>query len=131
VSLSELANADFGFRWIQIVILDLTLPGDNALAVRRRVLDSHRDLGQWTPCPAHGAILVDGRVGAAILGWVAGEMILGDRVVQEWLGGHPSAAVTRAVQGAFVILVVVGRAWARPPERPCGRSRRVRALSAR
>ena len=53
-------------------------------------------------------------VGAAILGWVAGEMILGDRVVQEWLGGHPSTVVTRAVQGALAILViVVGRAWAR------------------
>ena len=53
-------------------------------------------------------------VGAAILGWVAGEMILGDRVVQGWLGGHPSAVVTRAVQGALAILVMlVGRAWAR------------------
>jgi YjbE family integral membrane protein len=53
-------------------------------------------------------------VGAAILGWVAGEMILGDRVVQGWLGGHPSPVVTRAVQGALAILVVVvGRAWAR------------------
>src|SRR4029453_16521718 len=35
-------------------------------------------------------------LGAAILGWVAGEMILGDRVVQEWLGVHPAPAVTRA-----------------------------------
>ena len=53
-------------------------------------------------------------VGAGILGWVAGEMILGDRVVQGWLGGHPSPVVTRAVQGALAILViVVGRAWAR------------------
>ena len=53
-------------------------------------------------------------VGAGILGWVAGEMILGDRVVQEWLGSHPSPVVTRAVQGTLAILViVVGRAWAR------------------
>jgi predicted tellurium resistance membrane protein TerC len=53
-------------------------------------------------------------IGAAILGWVGGEMILGDRVVQEWIGGHPSAVVTRAVQGVLAILViVVGRAWAR------------------
>jgi predicted tellurium resistance membrane protein TerC len=53
-------------------------------------------------------------VGAAILGWVAGEMILGDRVVQGWLGSHPSPVVTRAVQGMLAILViVVGRAWAR------------------
>jgi YjbE family integral membrane protein len=53
-------------------------------------------------------------LGAAILGWVAGEMILGDRVVQGWLGGHPSPIVTRAVQGALAILVIlIGRAWAR------------------
>ena len=38
-------------------------------------------------------------VGAASSGWVAGEMILGDHVVQGWLGGHPSPVVTRAVQG--------------------------------
>jgi YjbE family integral membrane protein len=53
-------------------------------------------------------------LGAAILGWVAGEMILGDRVVQGWLGGHPSPVMTRAVQGVLAILVIlVGRAWAR------------------
>jgi YjbE family integral membrane protein len=53
-------------------------------------------------------------IGAAILGWVAGEMILGDRVVQEWLGGHPTPVVTRAVQGTLAILVIlIGRAWAR------------------
>ena len=71
-------------------------------------------------------------LGAAILGWVAGEMILGDRVVQEWLGGHPSPVVTRAVQGALAILVIViGRAWARRhARRTRGRSRwiRLRAL---
>jgi predicted tellurium resistance membrane protein TerC len=53
-------------------------------------------------------------VGAAILGWVAGEMILGDRVVQGWSGGHPSAVATRAVQVALAVAVVlIGRAWAR------------------
>jgi YjbE family integral membrane protein len=53
-------------------------------------------------------------LGAAILGWVAGEMILGDRIVQEWLGGHPVRPVQRAVQTALAVLVIViGRAWAR------------------
>ena len=53
-------------------------------------------------------------VGAAILGWVAGEMILGDQVVQGWLGGHPSTVATRAVQcGLALMVIVVGRAWAR------------------
>jgi YjbE family integral membrane protein len=226
VNLAELASADFWFRWIQIVILDLTLAGDNALvialavrklpprqqwqgrlwgtmgavglriafiaiisvllrvpllqaaggavllwiAVRLLSQEGHGEeahqVRQGTTLleaiwiivvadvvmsldnvlaisgAAHGDMtlvifgvglsipiviwgsgllarlmarfwwIVD--VGAAILGWVAGEMILGDGVVQEWLGGHPSAAVTRAVQGALAILVVVvGRAWAR------------------
>jgi hypothetical protein len=53
-------------------------------------------------------------LGAAILGWVAGEMILGDRIVQGWLGGHPNAVVQRAFQVTLaVIVVVLGRAWAR------------------
>jgi hypothetical protein len=41
-------------------------------------------------------------------------MILGDRVVQGWIGGHPSAVATRAVQVALAVAVVlIGRAWAR------------------
>ncbi len=53
-------------------------------------------------------------VGAAILGWVAGEMILGDRVVQGWLGGHPTGVATRAVQVALAhLVIVIGRVWAR------------------
>ena len=30
---AEMATADFWFRWMQIVILDLTLAGDNALVI--------------------------------------------------------------------------------------------------
>jgi YjbE family integral membrane protein len=226
VNLAELASADFWFRWIQIVILDLTLAGDNALVIALAVrklppkqqwqgrlwgtmgavglriafiaiisvllrvpllqaaggavllwiavrLLSQEGHGEEAHQVRHGTTLLEAiwiivvadvvmsldnvlaisgaahgdmtlvifgvglsipiviwgsgllarlmarfwwivDVGAAILGWVAGEMILGDGVVQEWLGGHPSAAVTRAVQGALAILVVVvGRAWAR------------------
>ena len=41
-------------------------------------------------------------------------MILGDRVVQGWLGGHPGPVVQRAVQVVLAVtVVVVGRAWAR------------------
>jgi YjbE family integral membrane protein len=227
VNWAEVATADFWFRWIQIVILDLTLAGDNALvialAVRKlpvrqqwqgrvwgtlgavglRIVfigiisvllripllqaaggalllwiavkllsqeghggEEHETARQGTTLleaiwiivladvimsldnvlavsgAAHGDMLlvmlgvglsiplviggsgllsrlmarfwwiVD--VGAAILGWVAGEMILGDRVVQSWLGGHPSDVTQRAVQLAFAALVIlIGRVWAR------------------
>ena len=111
--------------WI-IVVADVVMSLDNVLAISGA---AHGDMtlvifgvGLSIPIVIWGSGLlarlmarfwwiVD--VGAAILGWVAGEMILGDRVVQEWLGGHPSAVVTRAVQAALAILVVlVGRAWA-------------------
>jgi YjbE family integral membrane protein len=53
-------------------------------------------------------------LGAGILGWVAGEMILSDRVVQGWIGGHPSPVVQRAVQVVLVGMVIfIGRVWAR------------------
>ena len=129
--------------WI-IVVADVVMSLDNVLAISGA---AHGDMtlvifgvGLSIPIVIWGSGLlarlmarfwwiVD--VGAAILGWVAGEMILGDRVVQEWLGGHPSVVVTRAVQGALAILViVVGRAWARRHRRsvvggPC----RVQPLS--
>ena len=112
--------------WI-IIVADLVMSLDNVLAISGA---AHGDMtlvifgvGLSIPIVIWGSGLlarlmarlwwiVD--VGAGILGWVAGEMILGDRVVQEWLGSHPSPAVTRAVQGTLAILViVVGRAWAR------------------
>ena len=112
--------------WI-IIVADLVMSLDNVLAISGA---AHGDMtlvifgvGLSIPIVIWGSGLlarlmarlwwiVD--VGAGILGWVAGEMILGDRVVQEWLGSHPSPVVTRAVQGTLAILViVVGRAWAR------------------
>jgi YjbE family integral membrane protein len=112
--------------WI-IIVADVVMSLDNVLAISGA---AHGDMtlvifgvGLSIPIVIWGSGLlarlmarlwwiVD--VGAAILGWVAGEMILGDRVVQGWLGGHPSPVTTRAVQGALAILVVVvGRAWAR------------------
>jgi predicted tellurium resistance membrane protein TerC len=53
-------------------------------------------------------------LGAAILGWVAAEMFVGDQVIQRRLGGPLSPVAGRALQGGLAILVViVGRAWAR------------------
>jgi YjbE family integral membrane protein len=112
--------------WI-IIVADVVMSLDNVLAISGA---AHGDMtlvifgvGLSIPIVIWGSGLlarlmarfwwiVD--VGAGILGWVAGEMILGDQKVLGWLGGHPSPAVTRAVQGALAILViVVGRAWAR------------------
>jgi YjbE family integral membrane protein len=112
--------------WI-IIVADVVMSLDNVLAISGA---AHGDMtlvifgvGLSIPIVIWGSGLlarlmarlwwiVD--VGAGILGWVAGEMMLGDKVVQGWLGGHPSPAVTRAVQGALAILVIlVGRAWAR------------------
>jgi YjbE family integral membrane protein len=112
--------------WI-IVLADVIMSLDNVLAISGA---AHGDMvlvvfgvGLSIPLVIWGSGLlarlmarfwwiVD--VGAAILGWVAGEMILGDRVVQGWLGGHPSPVVLRAFQVALaVIVIVIGRAWAR------------------
>ena len=112
--------------WI-IIVADLVMSLDNVLAISGA---AHGDMtlvifgvGLSIPIVIWGSGLlarlmarfwwiVD--IGAGILGWVAGEMILGDRVVQDWVGGHPNAVVTRAVQGVLAILVIViGRAWAR------------------
>ena len=112
--------------WI-IIVADVVMSLDNVLAISGA---AHGDMtlvifgvGLSIPIVIWGSGLlarlmarlwwiVD--VGAGILGWVGGEMILGDKVVQGWLGGHPSLVVTRAVQGLLAILViVVGRAWAR------------------
>jgi len=112
--------------WI-IVVADVVMSLDNVLAISGA---AHGDMilvifgvGLSIPIVIWGSGLlarlmarlwwiVD--IGAGILGWVAGEMILGDGVVQDWIGGHPSVMVTRAVQGILAMLVIfVGRAWAR------------------
>ena len=112
--------------WI-IVVADVVMSLDNVLAISGA---AHGDMvlvvfgvGLSIPLVIWGSGLlarlmarfwwiVD--LGAAILGWVAGEMILGDRVVQGWLGGHPGPGVQRAVQmGLAILVIVIGRAWAR------------------
>ena len=112
--------------WI-IIVADVVMSLDNVLAISGA---AHGDMtlvifgvGLSIPIVIWGSGLLSRLMarlwwivdlGAGILGWVGGEMILGDRVVQGWLGGHPSPVVTRAVQAALAILViVVGRAWAR------------------
>jgi YjbE family integral membrane protein len=112
--------------WI-IIVADVVMSLDNVLAISGA---AHGDMtlvifgvglsipiviwgsGLLSRLMARFSWIVD--LGAGILGWVAGEMILGDRVVQGWLGGHPSPLVQRAVQAALAVLVIlIGRMWAR------------------
>jgi len=116
----------FEVIWI-IVLADLIMSLDNVLAISGA---AHGDMvlvtfgvGLSIPLVIWGSGLlarlmarfwwiVD--LGAAILGWVAGEMILEDHVVQGWLGGPVSPMVARVFEGTLAILVVVvGRIWAR------------------
>jgi YjbE family integral membrane protein len=116
----------FEVIWI-IVLADLIMSLDNVLAISGA---AHGDMvlvtfgvGLSIPFVIWGSGLLArlmGRFwwivdfGAAILGWVAGEMILDDHVVQGWLGGPVSPAAARALEGTLAILVVVvGRIRAR------------------
>ena len=116
----------FEVIWI-IVLADLIMSLDNVLAISGA---AHGDMvlvtfgvGLSIPLVIWGSGLLARLMarfwwivdfGAAILGWVAGEMILADPVVQGWLGGPASPAAERAFEGTLAILVVVvGRIWSR------------------
>ena len=116
----------FEVIWI-IILADLIMSLDNVLAISGA---AHGDMvlvifgvGLSIPLVIWGSGLVARLMarlwwivdlGAAILGWVAGEMILGDHVIQRWVGGPLSPAAERAFQAGLAVLVVVaGRAWAR------------------
>lgn len=116
----------FEVIWI-IVVADVIMSLDNVLAISGA---AHGDMllvtfgvGLSIPLVIWGSGILArlmGRfwwivdIGAAVLGWVAGEMILGERVVRGWLGGHPSAVAQRAVQLVLAgMVIVIGRAWAR------------------
>src|SRR5262249_62244608 len=120
--------------WI-IVVADLIMSLDNVLAISGA---AHGDMvlvifgvGLSIPLVIWGSGLlarlmtrfwwiVD--VGAAILGWVAGEMILGDPIVQGWLGGAPGPILGRALEGSLAGLgVALGRPLA--PRRGGGEDR--------
>ena len=50
-------------------------------------------------------------LGAALLGWVAGEMLISDHAVEAWLGGGDHAVLEYAVAAVGAILVVVVGKW--------------------
>ena len=116
----------FEVIWI-IVLADLIMSLDNVLAISGA---AHGDMvlvtfgvGLSIPLVIWGSGLLARLMarfwwivdcGAAILGWVAGEMILEDHVVQGWLGGPVNPVTARAFEGTLAILVVVvGRVCAR------------------
>ncbi|HZS33903.1 MAG TPA: TerC family protein [Methylomirabilota bacterium] len=112
--------------WI-IVVADVVMSLDNVLAIsgaaRGDMMLVLFGVGLSIPLVIWGSGLlarlmarfwwiVD--LGAAILGWVAGEMILQDEVVRGWVGESAGPALHRAVQAVLAVAVVVGgRLWAR------------------
>lgn len=112
--------------WI-IIVADVVMSLDNVLAVSGA---AHGDLtlvifgvGLSVPLVVWGSGLLSRLMarfhrivdlGAGILGWVGGEMILSDPVVVRWMGGHPGPVVQRAVQGLLAVgVVLIGRRWSR------------------
>jgi len=125
--------------WI-IVVADVIMSLDNVLAVaaaaRDDILLIVLGVGLSIPIVVWGAGLLArlmGRftwivdVGAGILGWVAGEMMLKDEVVRGWIGARVVEELhwaLPALVGAFVI--AVGRGWiARRAAVRTGRDRRA------
>jgi YjbE family integral membrane protein len=117
--------------WI-IIVADIVMSLDNVLAVAAAaqgdlllvVLGVGLSIplviwgaGLLARLMAHLPWLVD--LGSAILGWVAGEMMLKDRLVGGWLGGGGGSVLHWVVPGALGVLVVlVGRVTtARRPAR--------------
>src|SRR5207253_2770743 len=66
-------------------------------------------------------------LGGGVLGYVAGEMALRDRIVQGWLGARVAAALERPVPLVLgVALTVLGWWFGRAARRPGGGCRRMR-----
>jgi YjbE family integral membrane protein len=109
--------------WI-IIVADVVMSLDNVLAVAGA---AHGDfllvvlgVGLSIPLVIGGSGLL-GRLmarfpwivvlGAAILGWVGGRMILDDPLVQEWTGGPLSKVSHSLIQGGLAIGVVLAGRW--------------------
>lgn len=50
-------------------------------------------------------------LGAALLGWVAGEMLISDEAVVKWLGGGDHAVIEYLVAAAGAVLVIIIGKW--------------------
>ena len=110
--------------WI-IIVADIVMSLDNVLAVaaaaRGDMLLVILGVGLSIPIVVWGAGLLArlmGRLpwivdlGAGILGWVGGGMILEDKIVRGWLGEPAVDALHWAFPGALgVAVIVTGRLW--------------------
>jgi YjbE family integral membrane protein len=109
--------------WI-IVLADVVMSLDNVLAIAGA---AHGDLlvvllgvGISIPIVIWGSSLISilmsrfpwlVDLGAGILGWVGGRMILHDHVVEGWFGGPAPSVAVRGVQLVLAISVVVIGRW--------------------
>jgi YjbE family integral membrane protein len=107
-----------------IIIADVVMSLDNVLAVagaaHGNLLVVVLGIGISIPIVIGGssiisallarfALLID--LGAGILGWVGGRMILDDPLVRSWLGGEPSPLLHRGVQAALALGVIAVGRW--------------------
>lgn len=107
-----------------IIIADVVMSLDNVLAVagaaHGNLLAVVLGIGISIPIVIGGSslisvllarfpLLID--LGAAILGWVGGRMILDDPLVSRWLGEHPPVYLHAAVQGVLALGVVATGRW--------------------
>src|SRR5262249_8562359 len=112
---TELASADFWIRWIEIVVLNLTLSGDNALvialAVRKLPAKQQWEGRLWGTVGAIGLRIAFVAVisqllrvpllqasGGAVLAWIAVKLL-----AQENTGGEDTHAVR---QGRTIFEVI-------------------------
>jgi len=107
-----------------IIIADVVMSLDNVLAVagaaHGNLLVVALGIGISIPIVIGGSsiisvllarfpLLID--LGAAILGWVGGRMLLDDPLISRWLGGELPHTLHRVVQGTLAIGVVVIGRW--------------------
>jgi YjbE family integral membrane protein len=116
-----------------IIIADVVMSLDNVLAVagaaHGNLLVVALGIGISIPIVIGGSsiisvllarfpLLID--LGAAILGWVGGRMILDDPLVTRWLGSELPAPMHRVVQGVLAIGVVIVGRWISSRSRAAG-----------
>jgi YjbE family integral membrane protein len=114
---------------VTILIADLVMSTDNVLAVAGACKGDINllliGLGTSIPIVIFAANILSKLMdrypiililGAAVLGRVGGEMIMGDPVVQSFLG-HPAQWIDYTVQVIFAVgVVVVGKLWLKKKE---------------
>jgi YjbE family integral membrane protein len=122
------AHATLGAAVWTIVVADAVMSLDNAIAIAAAARGSMAliaiGLVASIPVIVFGATVISrlldrlpwlGLVGAALIGWIAGDVVAGERVVAEWLDGRlPHAEYASAAIGAgLVVLIGLSVSWTR------------------